>query len=316
MQDKVLAIIPCLNEELTIQQTIKSIQNVSEKIKIVVVDNNSTDNTVKKAEELDIQVIRCFDQGKGKALKFAFSKIENNYDFIFICDGDLTYGMENLEKAISTMRNNNLDMILGVRKSDKLTEESDNKIYRFGHQSANKILSKIFSLLFNLKISDIFTGWRLMSLAFVKSFQGGQSAFEIEAELNTHAYVLNARIGEIPVSYRARANGSISKLNTYRDGFKIIRKQLKMYRYEKPLVAFSILASPWFVIGMWLNYVAVRGYIETGLVEKFPSLIAGSALLILSGLLWIAGVILERITQFRHEQVRSLFSSFQPKVIN
>lgn len=316
MQSKVVAVIPCLNEELTIQQTIKSIQQVSKNIKIIVVDNNSTDSTVKKAEELDIQVIRCFEKGKGKSLKFAFSKIDTNFDFIFVCDGDSTYGMENLEEAILTMQNNNLDMILGVRNSNKLNIESENKIYRFGHKNANLILSKIFSLLFNLRISDIFSGWRLMSLAFVKSFQGGQSNFEIEAELNTHAYILNARIKEIPVSYKARTNGSISKLNTYKDGFKIIRKQLKMYRYEKPLIAFSFLALPWFTIGMFLNYVAVRGYFETGFVEKFPSLIAGCALLILSGLLWIAGVILERITQFRHEYIRTLFNNFQTKIID
>ena len=171
-------------------------------------------------------------------------------------------------------------------------------------------MSFLFRVLFKSQITDVFSGWRVLSTGFVKSFMGGNSGFEIETELNTHAFVLSAAVAEVHVEYFGRKIGSKSKLNTYSDGSKIIRKQLKLFRNEKPLLAFTILSIPWIIFGGFLLNRVLNEYLKTGLVPKFPSLIAATAMFILAGLLWISGVILERVRLLRVYQARSIYSQF------
>jgi glycosyltransferase involved in cell wall biosynthesis len=279
-------------------------------IEIWVVDNKSTDKTAELAESAGAKVINCEQSGKGFAVRKAFSLINTNYQAIFMVDGDSTYSNENLPKAINLVSSGGYDMVIGKRIDANENEAGRLARYRIGHKLGNKVLSFMFRFLFDIKITDIFSGWRVFSPGFAKSFMGGNTSFEIEAELNTHAFVLSAAVTEIPVQYRGRKIGSKSKLKTYSDGSKIIRKQLKLFRNEKPLLAFTLLATPWLFASAWLFNSVLTEFLETGLVPRFPSLIAATGMFILSGLLWIAGVILERVRLLRVNQARTLYSQF------
>lgn len=310
MKNEFLAIIPCLNEELSIVDTIKSIKQVTSSIDIWVIDNMSSDKTSELAASEGAVIIRCNQIGKGFALRRAFSLVKDNYSAIFIVDGDATYSVDALPAAIELIKNDGFDMVIGKRVDTTNMSVGRTAIYRLGHRAGNQFLSSVFRFLFKIKITDIFSGWRVVSPGFLKSFMGGNSGFEIEAELNTHAYVLSAAVIEIPVQYYGRKIGSSSKLKTYSDGMKIVRKQLKLFRNEKPLLAFSILASPWLFAGGYLFNRVVNEYLVTGLVPRFPSLIAATGMFILAGLLWIAGVILERVRLLRVYHARLMYSQY------
>ena len=291
MKSKNLAIIPCLNEELSIAETIRDIKEIVPEIEIWVVNNKSSDKTAEVARAAGAQIINCEQSGKGFAMRKAFSLIDSSYQTIFMVDGDATYSVSSLPQAMRMISDDGFDMVIGKRVKGEGNGKDRLAEYRIGHKSGNKFLSFMFRVLFNMKISDIFSGWRVFSPGFIKSFMGGNSGFEIEAELNTHAYVLSAAVREIPVQYFGRKIGSKSKLNTYSDGFRIIRKQLELFRNEKPLLV-------------------LNDYLETGLVPRFPSLIAATGMFILAGLLWIAGVILERVRALRVYQARAIYSQY------
>lgn len=310
MQNRILAIIPCLNEEISIAETIDEIKIIVPEIEIWVIDNNSSDNTAINAESSGARVIKCSQSGKGFALRRAFSLVKENYSAIFIVDGDATYSVDALPAAIELIKDDGFDMVIGKRVDTTNSSVGRTASYRLGHRAGNQFLSYVFRVLFKIKITDIFSGWRVVSPGFIKSFMGGNSGFEIEAELNTHAYVLSAAVIEIPVQYYGRKIGSNSKLKTYSDGMKIVRKQMKLFRNEKPLLAFSILASPWLFAGGFLFNRVVNEYLVTGLVPRFPSLIAATGMFLLAGLLWIAGVILERVRLLRVFHARLMYSQY------
>jgi glycosyltransferase involved in cell wall biosynthesis len=310
MKNKFLAIIPCLNEELGIVDTIKSIKQVIPSIDIWVIDNMSSDRTSELAISLGAKIIKCNQRGKGFALRRAFTLVDSKYKAIFVVDGDSTYSIDSLPKALELVTSDGFDMVIGQRFDSTSTQKNRMKKYRIGHKTGNRVLSFLFRVLFNVKISDVFSGWRVFSPGFIKSFMEGNSGFEIEAELNTHAFVLSAAVTQIDVEYSGRKIGSMSKLRTYSDGSKIVRKQLKLFRNEKPLLAFSILAAPWLIISGLLFNRVLNEYLATGLVPKFPSLIAATGLFILAGLLWIAGIILERVRLLRVYQTRAIYSQY------
>jgi glycosyltransferase involved in cell wall biosynthesis len=310
VNNKLLALIPCLNEELSILETINEIKQFVPEIEIWVIDNKSTDKTAELATSVGARIINCEQRGKGFAIRKAFTLVDSDYAAIFMVDGDATYSIQSLPEAFKLITSDGYDMIIGKRieageiRSDRLAK------YRIGHKFGNKTLSLMFRVLFNIQINDVFSGWRVFSPGFIKSFMGGDSGFEIEAELNTHAFVLSAAVHEIPVQYYGRKVGSKSKLRTYSDGSKIIRKQLQLFRNEKPLLAFSLLSIPWLLVSGWLFNSVLNEFLETGLVPRFPSLIAATGMFILAGLLWIAGVILARVRLLRVYQTRSIYSQY------
>jgi glycosyltransferase involved in cell wall biosynthesis len=300
MKIKSLAIIPCLNEEISIVETINEIKRVVPEIEIWVVDNKCTDKTSELAKSAGARIVKF-------AMRKAFSLIDRSYQVIFMVDGDATYSIDSLPEAIKKITSEGLDMVIGKRIETNEIEIDRLDKYRIGHKIGNRILSFMFRFLFNIQMSDVFSGWRVFSPGFVKSFTGGDSGFEIEAELNTHAFVLSAAVSEIPVQYYGRKVGSKSKLRTFSDGSKIIRKQL---RNEKPLHAFTLLSTPWLLTSGWLFNSVLNEFLDTGLVPRFPSLIAATGMFILAGLLWIAGVILERVRLLRVYQARTIYSQF------
>ena len=169
-------------------------------------------------------------------------------------------------------------------------------------------MSYVFRKLFKIDIADTLSGWRVLSRSFVDSFPGGDSAFEIEAELNAHAFTLSAAVCEVPVDYIGRLDGSNSKLRTYRDGWLILRRNFRLYKSERPMLAYSLLSTPWILISAILLIRVLNTYFETGLVPQFPSLIAAVGGFIVSCNLWVTGMILERVRLQRVALARFAYS--------
>ena len=305
---KVVAIIPCFNEELSIANTIRSIRSAKNKLEIIVVDNGSTDNTFLIAKKSGARVLREPKKGKGFAVRRAFANLPKEAEIVFIVDGDDTYGIENLGKAIKLVLVDGYDMVVGARKTVNSNDSTRKSEFRIGHSFGNLILSYVFRKLFRIEIADTLSGWRVLSRSFVDSFPGGDSAFEIEAELNAHAFTLSAAVCEVPVDYIGRLDGSNSKLRTYRDGWLILRRNFRLYKSERPMLAYSLLSTPWILISAILLIRVLNTYFETGLVPQFPSLIAAVGGFIVSCNLWVTGMILERVRLQRVALARFAYS--------
>ena len=305
---KVVAVIPCFNEELSIANTIRSIRSAKNKLKIIVVDNGSTDNTFLIAKKSGATVLREPKKGKGFAVRRAFANLPKETEIVFIVDGDDTYGIENLGKAIKLVLVDGYDMVVGARKTVNSNDSTRKAEFRIGHSFGNLILSYVFRKLFRIDIADTLSGWRVLSRSFVDSFPGGDSAFEIEAELNAHAFTLSAAVCEVPVDYIGRLDGSNSKLRTYRDGWLILRRNFRLYKSERPMLAYSLLSTPWILISAILLIRVLNTYFETGFVPQFPSLIAAVGGFIVSCNLWVTGMILERVRLQRVALARFAYS--------
>jgi len=292
---RIAVILPCFNEEVAIGSTISEVKQCLPTADIYVIDNGSTDSTVEKALAFGVKVILEPQKGKGFAVRRAFSLLCDDYDTFLMVDGDSTYGLENVQEAVNLVSTHGYDMVVGTRVMNDDHSVLRAEHFRLGHKFGNRILSGLFRSLFKLPISDTLSGYRVFSQGFVKSFSGGASGFEIEAELNAHAFLISAAVTELPVTYRGRLDGSTSKLNTYRDGSKIFKSNFKYFRNERPLLAFSLLAAPWALMSFGLVLRAIRDYLKTNLVHNFPSLIAGVGAFIIACNLYVTGMILERI---------------------
>jgi glycosyltransferase involved in cell wall biosynthesis len=295
---KILALIPCHNEELSIELTINEIRSVVPDIEIWVIDNGSLDKTSFIAEELGARVIKCPTLGKGFAIRLAFSKIDSQFDAIFMVDGDYTYSIENLNQAIDMIVNDGYDMVVGNRV-EAWDGAARGKHYRRGHTRGNAFLTGIFKALFGIEIKDTLSGWRCFSPGFVRSFPGGASGFELETELNAHIFLIKGAVKSIDIGYRGRIEGATSKLHTIKDGTKILRRLLFLFRTERPLIAYTGLGIPWFILSLILIRNVLESYFRLNLIPNFPSLIAGVGSFIASVLLWTTGMLLanQRITR-------------------
>ena len=299
-------ILPCLNEELAIGPTIEAIREIAPTARILVVDNGSSDRTVEIAAALGADVLHEPKKGKGFAFRRGISNLDRDCKYVFMVDGDDTYEVKNIHKGIDFI-DRGYDMVVGVRE-EAVDQETDRSLhYRRGHKSGNQLLTLAYRKLFGITLSDTLSGWRLMSRGYVDSFSGGATGFEIEAELNVHAYTLTAAVIEIPIAYKGRPEGSYSKLNTFKDGWAILRRNLALYKSERPAVAYSLLASPWLLISLVLGVRVGRTYLETQLVPQFPSLIVGITTFIVAGNLWVTGMILEHVRLNRVQIARNLY---------
>jgi hypothetical protein len=202
------------------------------------------------------------------------------------------------------------DMVIGRRVKSDTLEETAMDHYRTGHQIGNRFLSYIFSKLFNMTIKDTLSGWRLLSPGFVASFNRTAGGFQLEAEFNAHAFLLRSKIKELDVEYFPRKQGSESKLSTYSDGIRILRANFKLFRAERPKQAFAILIMPLLLAGGLLMKIALEDYWKTGMVSRFPSLIAAFSLFTISSLLWVTGMILERLRINRETIIRFVYKQY------
>ena len=267
--DKIAVLIPCYNEEKTIAKVVRDAKAALPEAVVYVYDNNSSDRTVELAEAEGAVVRHEYMQGKGNVIRRMFREVEA--ECYIMVDGDDTYPMEYAAGMVDKVLNRNADMVVGDRLSSTYFTENKRPFHNFG----NTIVRSSINRLFNCEIKDIMTGYRAFSYGFVKTFPVLSTGFEIETEMTIHAVYNNMQIENVIVDYRDRPEGSESKLNTFSDGFKVIRTIVKLYRDYKPLGFFGMCAAVLTVIAVLMFIPILIAYLETGLVLRFPTLFVG-----------------------------------------
>jgi glycosyltransferase involved in cell wall biosynthesis len=298
---RVAAVVPCYNEAETIAQVIRDFRRHLPGSAIYVFDNNSSDGTREIALAAGAQVRQVPLQGKGNVIRRMFADIEA--DIYVMVDGDGTYDISAAPRMIDALLAEGLDMVVGRRVSD------DAAAYRIGHRLGNILLTGFAASIFGRTFSDMLSGYRIFSRRYVKSFPAHAKGFEIETELAVHALELRMPVLEIDTHYGSRPDGSVSKLNTYRDGIRILLTIFRLFKLERPLLFFSI----GFVISMLAAFVLAipifETYMETGLVPRFPTAILCAALVLLGFLLLTCGLVLDTVTKGRLEAKRCVYLS-------
>ncbi len=290
-KSKIAVLIPCYNEAKTIEKVIKDYKKALPNANIYVYDNNSTDGTDAIAKKAGAIVRYEYRQGKGNVIRTMFREIDA--DCYLMIDGDDTYPAENAKEMCDLVLDGKADMVIGDRLSSTYFVENKRPFHNFG----NRIVRWLINTLFKNKVKDIMTGYRAFSYEFVKGFPVLSKGFEIETEMTIHAVDKNYKLVEIPVSYRDRPEGSVSKLNTYSDGIKVLKTIATLFKEYKPAIFFNTLAFIFLVIGIVIGLPAYIGYFQTGLVEKFPSLIVSCFSIMMALLFFIAGLILQVIVK-------------------
>ena len=301
MKDKKIAVlIPCYNEAVTIEKVIKDYKKALPNADIYVYDNNSTDGTDKIAKKAGAIVRYEYRQGKGNVIRTMFREIDA--DCYLMIDGDDTYPSENAKEMCDLVLSGRADMVIGDRLSSTYFSENKRPFHNFG----NRIVRFLINFLFKNKVKDIMTGYRAFSKEFVKGFPVLSKGFEIETEMTIHAVDKNFKLVEVPVDYRDRPEGSVSKLNTYSDGIKVIRMIATLFKEYKPFYFFGLFALLFLILALIFGIPVVVEYFKIGLVPRFPTLIVASIFLVLSMLFWITGIILEVIVK-KHKQLYELY---------
>ena len=265
--DRIAVLIPCYNEEKTIEKVVTDAKNALPEAVIYVYDNNSCDNTVALARKAGAIIRYERKQGKGNVIRRMFREIEAQC-YIMI-DGDDTYPLEYARQMADKVLKEESDMVVGDRLSS--TYYLENK--RPFHNMGNSLVKGSINTLFHSEIQDIMTGYRAFSYQFVKSFPVLSKGFEIETEMTIHAVYNNMQVDNVIVNYRDRPEGSVSKLNTYSDGLRVLNTILKMFRQYKPLIFFTVLALFMTMVSMGFFIPVLIDFLETGMVDKFPTLI-------------------------------------------
>ena len=290
-KSKIAVLIPCYNEVKTIEKVVKDYKKALPEADIYVYDNNSSDGTDEIAKKSGAIVRYEHRQGKGNVIRTMFREIDA--DCYLMIDGDDTYPAENAKEMCDLVLNGKADMVIGDRLSSTYFIENKRLFHNFG----NKMVRWLINTMFKNKVKDIMTGYRAFSYEFVKGFPVLSKGFEIETEMTIHAVDKNYKLVEIPVSYRDRPEGSVSKLNTYRDGIKVLKTIATLFKEYKPAIFFNTLALIFFVVGFVIGLPAYIGYFQTGLVEKFPSLIVSCFSIMMALLFFTTGLILQVIVK-------------------
>lgn len=303
---KIAVLIPCYNESKTIEKVINDYKEVLPEADIYVYDNNSTDGTDKIAKKAGAIVKYEYKQGKGNVIRSMFRQIDA--DCYLMIDGDDTYPKEHAREMCDLILNGKADMVIGDRLSSTYFTENKRPFHNLG----NKLVRFLINKLFKNNIKDIMTGYRAFSYEFVKGFPVLSKGFEIETEMTIHAVDKNFKLVEVPVTYRDRPAGSVSKLNTYRDGFRVLKTIAILFKEYKPGFFFSILGILSLMCSLLLGVPVVIEYMNTGIVPRFPSLIVSGVFLIISLLLWITGIMLQVIAK-KHKQLYELYLNMMVK---
>lgn len=300
MNKKIAVLIPCYNEALTVEKVIKDYQKVLPNADIYVYDNNSTDGTDKIAKKAGAIVRYEYRQGKGNVIRSMFKDIDA--DCYLMIDGDDTYPAESAKEMCEYILDGKADMVIGDRLSSTYFTENKRAFHNFG----NKLVRGLINHLFKANIRDIMTGYRAFSYEFVKTFPVLSKGFEIENEMTIHAVYNNFKLVEIPVSYRDRPEGSVSKLNTYSDGFKVLMTITRLFKEYKPTIFFSFVGTIFLIIALIFGIPVFNEFFKTGMVPRFPTLIFSLVLLLIAILMYITGIILEVVAK-KNKQIFELF---------
>ena len=293
---RIAVLLPCYNEEAAIGATVRGFREALPGAAIYVYDNNSRDRTREIAAEAGALVRTERQQGKGHVVRRMFADIDA--DVYVMADGDLTYDPKAAPTMVDMLLADQLDMIVGTRRH----EEKD--AYRGGHVLGNRLFTGILSGLFGRSFSDIFSGYRVFSRRFVKSFPVLSEGFEIETEMSVHALELRMPVGEVETSYGARPEGSHSKLSTYGDGWRILKTIGTLYRIERPVLFYGSIGALLVIAAIILAIPLVQTYLKTGLVPRFPTAILVTGMVIVAVLCLFAGLILDTVTRGRREMRR------------
>ncbi|WP_394568030.1 glycosyltransferase family 2 protein [Bradyrhizobium sp. 31Argb] len=290
---RVAVLVPCFNEEAAIGTVVADFRKALPQAQIFVYDNNSRDRTAEIARAAGAEVRSERRQGKGHVVRRMFADVDA--DIYVLVDGDATYDAPSAPRMIEALVNDNLDMVVGVRIDQSAAA------YRRGHRTGNRMLTGFLSAVFGHAFRDILSGYRVFSRRFVKSFPVLSDGFEIETELSVHALELALPVGEIESPYYARPEGSVSKLNTWRDGFRILGTILKLYRSERPLRFFTGIGMVLALISIVLAIPIVITFIEEGIVPRLPTAVLSTGLMIVAMLSVSSGLVLDTVTRGRRE---------------
>ena len=290
---RVAVILPCYNEEAAIAQTVAGFRAALPGAVVYVYDNNSRDRTVEVAKAAGAIVRTERMQGKGHVVRRMFADVDA--DIYVMADGDATYDAAAAPQMIRQLVEENLDMVVGARQSEV------EAAYRRGHRFGNAMLTGILAQIFGRSFSDILSGYRVFSRRFVKSFPVLSAGFEIETEISVHALELRMPVSEVVTAYAARPEGSASKLSTYRDGWRILRTIMNLFRIEKPVLFFGAIGAVLGLLAVILVIPLAITYAQTGLVPRFPTAILATGLMILAFLNGFCGLILDTVVRGRRE---------------
>lgn len=285
--DKIAVLIPCYNEEQTISKVVADVKEALPEAVVYVYDNNSTDRTVELAGNAGAVIRHEYKQGKGNVIRRMFREIDAKC--YLMLDGDDTYPLDCARELVDKVLEHNADMVVGDRLSSTYFTENKRPFHNFG----NSLMRAGINRLFRSDIKDIMTGYRAFSYEFVKTFPVFSKGFEIETEMTIHAVNYNMQVENVVVEYRDRPEGSVSKLNTYSDGIKVIHKMLQLYKNYKPMPFFGALCALLILVAMTLMVPIISVYLQTGLVPRFPTLIV-SCFVALAGIqAFFSGMILQ-----------------------
>ena len=298
---EVAILLPCCDEEAAIASVVQDFKQHIPDASIYVYDNNSSDNTIRCAEGAGAIVRREPMQGKGNVVRRMFADIEA--DIFIMSDGDGTYDISTSPELVRQLITEQLDMIVGVRVPEK-------GAHRKGHSFGNFIFNKIIFFIFEDKYTDIFSGFRIFSKRFVKTFPALSKGFEVETEICIHALDLDVPLKEVPVRYSKRIAGSSSKLRTFSDGFVILRTIVSMFREVKPFTFFNIISVVLMFVAFLIGYPLVVTWIETGLVPRIPTAIIVMGLIVLSFICVTCGLVLDCVARGRKESKRLSYLTF------
>jgi glycosyltransferase involved in cell wall biosynthesis len=300
---RIAVLIPCYNEAEAIAGVVRDFAAALPEATIYVYDNNSRDQTREIAAQAGAIVRTETFQGKGNVVRRMFADVEA--EVYVLVDGDGTYDAASARGMVDQLLANSLDMVNGARVPVAAAA------FRPGHVLGNRMLTGTVALIFGDRIKDMLSGYRVMSRRFVKSFPALAAGFETETELTVHALELRLPTAEVQTPYRDRPAGSVSKLRTYRDGFRILRTIFFLVKEERPLQFFAGMALILFVASLVLGTPVVAEFIRTGLVPRFPTAILATGLMIMAAVSFVAGLILDTVTVGRREMKRLHYLSLQ-----
>ena len=298
---RIAVLLPCYNEEAAIAQTVAGFRASLPDARIFVYDNNSSDRTREIAAAAGAIVRSERMQGKGHVVRRMFADVEA--DVYVMADGDATYDAAAAPDLVRRLVDERLDMVVGARRSEI------EAAYRRGHRLGNRVLTSILARLFGRTFSDILSGYRVFSRRFVKSFPALSRGFETETEISVHALELAMPVGEVVTTYGARPDGSESKLSTWRDGWRIMRTILHLFRIERPVLFYGSVGLGLAVLAIVLAVPLAITFAETGLVPRFPTAILVTGLMILASLFFFCGLILDTVVRGRREVRRLAYLS-------
>ena len=297
----IAVLLPCYNEGPSIAQVVLDFRRALPQARVYVYDNNSSDDTSEQAARAGAIVIPSRRQGKGNVVRQMFSDIDA--DLYIMADGDDTYDAAKAPELVEKLLQDRLDMVVGVRQD--VTIDAGRK----GHAFGNKIFNIVYQTLFGRDFNDIFSGYRVFTRRFAKSFPAESPGFEIETEMSVHASILRLPTAEVPTAYGKRGEGSESKLSTFGDGFKILRMMSMLMKETRPFAFFGLMALTLFAAsGVFMTPVLIE-YFQTGLVSRMPTWVLAMTLLIAGMMCFMSGMILDSVARGRAEQKRIFYLS-------